>query len=364
LQKGDYDKAISKSVKILTKKPDKIDEISNLEKAFSMANKKDIENIKQLKLSGQADIYDKVVFHYDRLIDRQEIVERLPDQLLSKIRFKHTDYSTELVESKKKAAEFFNAHANNLMKTGDKLDARQAYDEYNRVKEYFPGYYQIDQKINEAESRGTNNVIFIIENESRTAMPEDFEDELLKVSLKSLNKKWINFDTYRADRTDYDYSIYLSIKQIVTSPEIIKEIHYDEKKTVSDGFDYVLDGNGNVKKDSSGNDIKVPKYKVISCHVTETKMSKNASVSGSLDFYDNRTNQLIKTLPVSSSFVFDYSFATAQGNLKALKKETRDIIGLRIVPFPSDLQMIFDTNEDLKSRVKSIIASNRKILLY
>ncbi len=364
LQKGEYDKAIAKAAKILQKKPDKTDEIVTLKKAYSLANSKDIEAIKQLKMSGQPDIFDRVVMYYNKLVHRQEIVERLPDQVLNAIGFSYTDYSMELIKSKKKAADFFYAHAISLLETGDKIDARQAYNEFARVKDYFPLYLDVDSKMNKAYISGTNNIIFILNNESRTVLPEDFESELLKISLKKLNRQWLNFDTYIDENIDYDYSVYLTLRKIATSPERVKEVNYKETKEIEDGFDYLLDENGNVKKDSAGNDIKVPKIKIISCHITETQLYKSALVNGTLDFYDNTTNQLIKTQPITSEFIFDYRFATAFGDLNALKIETKQIIELKPVPFPTDFQMIFDTNEDLKSKAKSTISANRKILLY
>ena len=110
---------------------------------------------------------------------------------------------------------------------------------------------------------GTNNVLFKIRNLSQQVMPKDFENELLKITLKKLNKQWLNFDTRENQNLYYDYTIYLNIKAIDKTPERIKEIHYDETKRIRDGDEYVLDENGNVKKDSLGNDIKIPKYVTI-----------------------------------------------------------------------------------------------------
>lgn len=364
LRNGNYEKAIEKSVKKLMRKPGKTAELQTLKKAFELANQKDVEAIRRLKLSGQADIYDQLVIYYNRLNRRQEKVARLPEDLLNQMGFVHIDYSREIVESKQKAAEFFNAHALSLLQNGDKQDARQAYDEFLKVKAYFPSYYKIDAHIEEAHNKGINHVIFYFENKSRTVLPEDFEAEMLKISLKDLNSTWLDFDTYADQAVNYDYALYLSLKEIQTSPELVKEQKYVEEKRVDDGFDYVLDRNGNVMKDSTGNDIKVAKTKLISCYVTETSLHKRAVVSASLDFYDNRSGQLLKTNPITTEFVFDYRFATANGDLNALKKETRKIIGQRPVPFPTDLQMIFDTNEDLKLKAKNCIANNRRLISY
>ena len=364
LQKGEYDKAIVKTAKSLQRKPNNQDNILILSKAYTLANNKDIEAIKQLKLSGQPNIFDKIVYHYNRLMDRQEIVERLPANVLSDIRFTYTDYTTELIESKKKAAAFFYAHGQLLLNDGNKLDARQAYDEFVKVEDYFPGYLDVSNLKNEALNKGTNNVIFIFNNDSRTALPEDFEYELLKISLRRLDKQWLSFHTTITDGEFYDYSIYLNLKNIVTSPEHVKEVHYEETKQIEDGFDYLLDENGNVKKDTLGNDIKIPHLETITCYITETQLHKSTLVSGTLDFYDNYSDDLIKTQPITSEFIFDYRFATATGNLSALSDETRSIIGNKPIPFPTNLQMIFDTNEDLKAKAKSIISSNRRLLLY
>ncbi len=363
LQQGEYDKAIVKAAKILQKKPTKANEIKTLKKAYAIANSKNMETIRMLKLSGQPDIYDKIVNKYRQLMNRQEVVERLPDEVLVRIGFEPIDYAQEITISKEKAAKYFYAHALKLLTDGDKHDARQAYDELLKVKNYFPAYEDVDNKLNEAYYKGVNHIIFMIVNESHTVLPKDFESELRKVSLKQINKHWLNFDTYADEEINYDFSIYFTIKNIVVSPELVKEVSYKESKEIEDGFEYLLDKNGNVKKDEEGNDIKIPKFITITAYITETRLTKSSAVSGSLDFYDERSGQLIKTMPIASEFIFDYRFAIANGELDALKKETRRLLKNKPVPFPTNLQIIFDTNENLKSKVKSIISSNQTILL-
>ena len=44
----------------------------------------------------------------------------------------------------------------------------------------------------------------------------------------------------------------MRLTNIEVSPEQIKEREYEDTKEIEDGFEYVLDGNGNVAKDSSG----------------------------------------------------------------------------------------------------------------
>lgn len=363
LQRGDYDAAIRKSVKILIKKPDKAKEIEVLQKAYTLANQQDQEAIDRLKLSGQPDIYDEVLYYYNRMNGRQDVVERLPQHVLNRIGFQHVDYSRTLAESKKKAAAFFYAHAVVLLEEGDKYSARDAYDELIQVKGYYPVYRDVDSLINVSLYRGTNNVLFRFTNKSNSILPKDFERDLLKISLKDLNIDWVNFDTSPVEGIVYNYTIYLYIKEINVSPEFVKEEHYTETREVEDGFNYVLDKNGNVMKDSLGNDIKVARYVTLRCDVVETQLHKDSQVRGSLDIVDNYNDQLVKTQEVVVQYNFDHRFAAVHGDPDALSKKTKKLTREKPVPFPSDAQMIFDTNEGLKERVKNIISRNQKILI-
>jgi hypothetical protein len=146
------------------------------------------------------------------------------------------------------------------------------------------------------------------------------------------------------------------------SPEQIKEKSYTEIKKVEDGWEYVLDKNGNVKKDSVGNDIKVKKYSNISCDVIETNLTKSSLVSGTLDFFDLTTKQLIKTDPIAAEFFFNHRFAVARGNFNALKPETIELTKSSPVPFPPDPDMVMMANDIVKKMTKDIISRNRNLL--
>lgn len=362
LQRGQYDAAIEKSVKKLMKKPDNTNEIGVLKKALQIANQKNLDKIKSLQFTGQPDIWESIFLNYDQLIARQETVERLPQKVLAKIEFERIDYNKQRAEAKNKAAEFLYANAQNLLKTNNRQDARKAYNELLRLQKFYPNYPNLRLLIDEAILIGTNNVLFKIQNQTRTVMPKDFEAELLKITLKNLNQQWLNFDTRESQALYYDYTIYLNLKNIDVSPEQIKESTYEETLRVRDGDEYVLDKNGNVMKDSLGNDIKVPKYVIVKAQIVETRMEKSAIVQGSIDFYDNRDGQLIKTFPLTSEKVFLHQYGRASGDMRAVKADTKKFLTNKPIPFPSNLQMIYDTNEDLKRFTLEVVKNNRNYL--
>ena len=138
-------------------------------------------------------------------------------------------------------------------------------------------------------------------------------------------------------------------------------MQYTETKEIEDGFEYVFDENGNVKKDSLGNDIKIPKYKTISCNVVEFFQRKTAIISGQLEYYDNRTQKLIKAEPITAQSVFENAYATANGNLNALKPETRKKLNLKPVPFPTDEAMVLQAGETLKKMTRDILVKNKNL---
>lgn len=359
LQNGEYDNAISKSVKKLVKKPSKAKELSVLTQAYKLANQKDIDNITYLKKTGEPDIWDKIFSTYLEMKTRQEKVSVLPQTLLDLLGYEYVNYDQEIIEAKKKAAAYFYVHAQSLLKKGDRANSRTAYYELLKVKEYYSNYKDNDSLIKVALVNGTANILFKIKNQTTILLPADFEAALTKISLTDLNKLWLNYDVNEVKGRTYDYIILVNIKGIEVSPESLKEVHYSESKEIEDGTTYLLDKNGNVVKDSLGNDIKIPKYKTISCDVVETQQKKTAIITGTLDYLNNETNQLLKTDPVTAQTFFENFYATANGNVLALKEETKKKIGNKPMPFPSNPAMILQAGDILKGMVKDIVWKNK-----
>ena len=363
LEKGDYDASIDKSIKKLMRAPDNSKEIKVLKKSFLLANEGDLDKIDKLKLTGQPDIWRDIYDAYTRLAHRQQRVRRLPDEVLSKINFKKHDYITQQAAALKKAVAYNYEHAKVLLQTGNKQDAREAYQQLHFISKKMPYYKDVNQLMEKALTLGTNYVLFRMENQSNAVLPKNYEQQILKISLSSLNERWLTFDTYPEEGINYHFDIDLLLKEINLSPELIQQEKITDSKEVEDGWEYVLDANGNVKKDSLGNDIKKTKYTTIKAYVTKTQMNKKAQVKGTLDYYDNRTGQLVKTFPISTEFVFDYYYATYEGEQAALSKTSIDLVKNKPVPFPTDPEIIFDTADELKTIALNKIKRDKELFL-
>ncbi len=358
LQQEEYDLAISNSVHKLKRKPDKEKEINILSQAYKLANQKDLDNITFLKKTGEPDIWDKIFSTYFSMKIRQEKVKVLPQSLLDLIGYKYVNYDEEIIEAKKKAAAYYYTYAQTLLKENLRSKARLAYDDLQKVKEYYNSYKDTDSLMSVAIEKGTANVLFKIKNQSPILLPADFEAELTKISMTDLNKLWINYDVNEVKSRSYAYVILVNIKGIDVSPESVKEIHYTETREVADGFTYKLDDKGNVVKDSLGNDIKVPKYRTLRCEVIETQKKKSAIITGTIDYINNETNQLIKTDPVTAQTFFENSYFATNGDILALKDETKNKLNNKPMPFPPNPAMIIQAGGIMKGMVKDIIWKN------
>lgn len=360
LQRGEYDRAINKAAEKLQKKPGNEKELSVLKEAFYLANTFDLERIEYLELEGRQDNWIEMYQIYEVLDRRQNVVRRLPQQIRSQFEF--VNYNENIVEARSEAANISYERGVEFLNRGDRHSARQAYNEFHRVHELYPGFREVDRLITEAVYRGTNNVLFEVVNNSDKILPAQFNEEMRRIALKDLNTGWLNFDTYEDPDRDYDYYVVLNIKGISTSPERLETNRFEETRDIEEGERIKRDENGNAVQDSLGNYVTEPNMVTVSAQVVESVQRKSAVVSGSIDFFDLRTDQLIKTDALTVEAVFAHHSAVAIGNEKALSEETAEKIGRQPVSFPSDEVLLIDSVDHLKERSRRMITANRRML--
>ena len=154
----------------------------------------------------------------------------------------------------------------------------------------------------------------------------------------------------------YDFSMELDFNQINISPERVNERQLIKEKVIKDGFEYVLDNNGNVAKDSLGNDIKVDRFKTVTCNFYEFTQLKTAQIGANVKFRNLQSGQVINSYPLSSEFIFEHIYANVDGDRRALDNNLVALLDLAAVPFPTNENMVYEAGEDLKARLKSIVS--------
>jgi hypothetical protein len=103
----------------------------------------------------------------------------------------------------------------------------------------------------------------------------------------------------------------------------------------------------------------VDNMKTVRAKIYEFKQFKSCQITAKIDYIDFRTNQLIDTFPLSSEYVFEYIYANYNGDRNACDSDYLQYFGRRAVPFPTSDQMVYDSGEDLKAKLKNIITRNK-----
>jgi len=174
-----------------------------------------------------------------------------------------------------------------------------------------------------------------------------------------LNQFWTVYHSKIDESVDYDFAMQLQLKRINISPERINERQQLREKQIVDGWEYLLDNAGNVVKDSLGNDIKIDKIINVRARFVEVIQTKSAQVIADVVYTDLKQNQIIDNFTIDSGFVFENVFGRFRGDKRALNRDDRSLVRQRQVQFPSDIQMVYDTGEDLKLKLKGILKSYR-----
>lgn len=366
IEQGNYDKAIEKSIKKMLKGNADTDDKLMLDKAYRLANQQDEERIKFLKSEGKPENWEQIYFTYSRLDRRQNQVRKvLPFQIKGKtFNYNQKDYASLLAESKTKAAEYHYAFGKRLMEDQLKESYRSAYQSFLKAKKYRESAFpDINNLIDEAKLLGTTYVLIEVSNATNARFPADFYDKLLAINTSGLESNWVNYIVGRNSRSDrYDYLITLEIQNIIVSPEEYSSKETQRKKRVEDGFEYVLDSRGNVMKDSLGNDIKIPKYKQLTCVLIEREQHKEATIEAQVVFLQTTPRQIKKREALSGTSVFNHVSARAIGDYEALLPENKVKLKAEPLPFPDDLSMLMDCTEPLKNAFEDIVRSNKNLI--
>ena len=362
IEKGDFDKALIVSARKLSgKKKKKQKYVRAVEEAFRKVTNRDMRKAKALEAEGRPENWVEINRIYSKVKNRQNLIEPLlplVDKEGYKADFQFVRVDGLLHQSKEKAAHFYYIEGKRLMaqaERGDKEAARDAYRQFEKIGQYFRSYKDEANLMRKAHDLGVTYVLFRMENNSNVLLPRDFEREIKRISVADLESKWRTVHLNAQAGRRYDYNVIMNFQHIEVSPGLIKERTYTDTRNIEDGWRYVLDQNGNVLKDSLGNDVKEPNFIDIYADVYESCQTKSAIVSGELEFIDNRTRQLFHREPITAEAIFENFAATFKGDQRALSKESKRKIGNTPLPFPTDENLVLQAADRLKPVIKQKI---------
>ena len=364
---GNYSAAINKAIKNLadnkTKKGNQ-PYVLLLEEAFKKYTQRELENITYLKKEGNPANYNAIFNGYSRLKNIQERIKPLlPLQVYDEdrnARFSFTNYDNEILVAKDNLSDYLYNSASELLQNAKyKEDFRNAYRDFEYLNELSPGYADSREKMDEAYSKGLDFVKVNMINDTEQIVPARLEEELLNFNTYGLNDQWTQYHTNPLEEVNYDYEMQVAFRAINISPEQIQEKQIIKEKQIKDGVEVLIDQDGRVVKDSLGNEIKVDRFRTVSCNFYQFTQLKSAQVTGNVSYIDLQRKQQLNSYPISSEFVFEHVYANYNGDKRALDNDLVPLLNRVAVPFPSNEQMVYDAGEDLKSRLKDIVVRHK-----
>lgn len=364
LHSGNYDQAIEDALQKLENNKDKErkqDFVIMLEDAYYKAVEQDLNDIKHLKKDGNPENYKTIYNRYLDLNARQEAIKPvLPLKIGNEVlNLTFNNYSNDITAARNNLSDYLYEQGLSMFESDIKQTIREAFDVFTYIEKINPNYENTRKFIKEAHERGTDYVTVSIQNQTNQIIPQRLEDDLLNFDTYGLNQFWTVYHANANNSIDYDYAMELQLKRINISAEELHEKQVLKEKQIVDGWKYQLDGNGNVAKDSLGNDIKIDNIVTIRARYFEYNQFKSTQVIANVVYVDLKQKQTLQAFPIDSQFVFENQYATMRGDKRALDRNEMALLNQREVYFPSDAQMVFDTGEDLKAKLKSIINSYR-----
>ena len=356
VESGDYDGAVNYCVDKLKGRNKKSDDhVRGLEIAFQKATERDMQAASALITAGQPGNWERVYQIYQQIHRRQDKVFPLipltsKDGYTAKFQFVNIEKLEN--ESRTNAAEYLYNRAETLLvkgRNGDKAASREAFNTLVDLEQkYFRDYKNKENLKREANDLGMVHILFDIRNETTTLLPADFNQRVLAISQADLDSRWKTYDLKPRSGMEYDYKAVFVLQHVDISPERIHERSYTDERQIKDGWEYVYDKKGNVKKDSSGNDIKHPRLVMVRADVLEVFQSKAARITARIDIFNTKTKVRLDSRPLATEILFEHYASTFRGDQRALSDESRCRIGNRPAPFPTDDDMLAQAADRLK----------------
>ncbi len=364
---GNYQQAINGALRNLADNKDKRGNqpyVLMLEEAFAKNMERELQNIAFLEKDGNPANLEAIYKGYTQLRQIQERIRPLLPLYVRdenrNARFNFGNFDEDIIDSKERLSGYLYDNALSLFQNAtSKMDYRKAYEDFRYLDEINPGFADTKEQMEIAYQRGLDYVKVKMVNDTQVVIPQRLEEELLNFNTYGLDDLWTQYHNNPLENIKYDYEMQVAFREINISPEQVNEKQFVKEKQVKDGYRYLEDENGNLVKDSLGNEIKVDNFKTVTCNYYQFTQQKMAQVTGLVSFVDLQTKQQLNTYPLSSEFLFQHVYANYSGDRRALDNDLVALLNLGAVPFPSNEQMVYDAGEDLKAKLKQIIVRHR-----
>lgn len=292
--------------------------INWLAASYHKANQADHERIQELKTSGKPDAWPEIYQRYSSMAGRYEALSCLPEQLKKDINYAALDLNEEMTVSRNKAEAFLMAKINQLLATRNRDDAIEAESYIKQLRHTVPTNSHLMEYRRAAMLHQAEKVLVCFDNERECSLPRGFVSTLLSFEENSVPS---NITSSEKRGESYDLCVCVVLKDVKSEPDRLDEVSFSE---INNG-----------KK----------------TQVTDYTMSKSATISGIVEFYDTSMKRVRSSYPFKISSDFNYQYAIAEGDREACSQETLNKINNPALPFPTDESLLIDAAHELNRQL-------------
>ncbi len=361
LQRGDYYDAISKAIERLQSDPENRNSIQVIEEGYSSAIQYYQEEI-DLTLTGN----DR--FKWGKAVEIMEKVNKLSEQIRKvpaarKLVPDPKNYVSEMRPAKEKAAGELYSVALELMKSGNKDDARQAYLYFVKTDQMIPGYQDANRMIIESKKRATYTVIVeqipaFSELYNLSAM--SFYDRILGMLKYSYpEKSFVNFyseneaSNFRIEHPDMIlrisfYDFHIGREQHTESEQPLNKV-VEERVKVN-------------RKDTVIYETKVHNYRGTIKVINDQVLTEGLLKYEIFDFQAN--NSVIMSERIPGQFLWNNAYGIFVGDKQVLESNHVALLNNRAYPLPSPQDLFIEFSkpvfDQLSSRLRTFFRKYEK----
>lgn len=346
LQKGDYDASVSKAINRLQNAPQNKEAIQVLASAYELSLNQHLREIEEAKMSSDVLRWESIMYDYQQLNQLSNEINSSPAAL--SVVPNPQKFVAEFNESKFKAAEVRYALGLKLLNEGDKLSARQAYQNFEKAHYLYPNYRDTKKKMDEAYWAAVLKVV---------VQPVRVNSNYYQLSNQYFQQKvseWMS--AYQHNKFVLFYDEAQAYKQKIV-PDQLMRLQFDDFVV---GQTYVKERVEKLKKDS----VKIgesradgPIYGTVKA--TLSIFDKKIASSGLLDMtvIDYASNKVIRQRKLAGTYIWEDQWASYKGDDRALSKQQLAISRRKEIMPPAPSVLFVELTKPIYSQLVSEISS-------
>lgn len=343
-ESGDYQSAISRSLKKLQKDPYDYEAQDVLKKAYAFAVNKHQDEIRMLTASSSENRYEQIYYQYNTLQGLYRDIRDIPSADKA---VKPTDYSSYLETYKGKIADLHVEKGDTWMKEGTRRGAREAYSQYRLALNHRPESMVIKDKLEAAYEAAVVDVLLLPTN--------TYTGNINSYEVRNFQNRIIS---QLANNSTYQFIRYFSetdlkakkVKPLETVEVQLSHLDigraFDESSTREVSKDVVVKETV-YKPDSVVKQTSTVKAKIITTKRTVVSMGDVVLTAR------DSLGKVVWTEVVKGEHRWQTQFATYNGDERALSDTDMNLVNSKEQKAPSESTVINEVLRQLGSNLSS-----------